>query len=273
MPRKFELLHDISSEGNFFQGSAWALFGFDGGNPVFDKLEQGLAPSVDSFDKASVYLVSSSSVADVRQSIFPGSMAGKTITIGAWFRVPVLTGSGSIQLIMAFKDFLGQFDFKQSLTSISSHQLLRLSHTFSTGFTDSGFGLLLRVTEGNSGDTMSVWRGHAFFDEEFVDVGPQYDFQRLDHKIEDIDISHDGGLRRVFRWGNQWRNKFGVRLINSADHAAVNTWWRSNAELMWFVDCGLEVHSVYVANRDIPINSFILPQSSLYQGVIELETY
>ncbi len=268
MARKYELFDDLTSRGNDFQSSAWSK----NNGLVFSDFEQGLAPSIFSQDLASIYLSNSLNFMEKRQSVFPGSLAGATVTIGGWVRAPVITGSGSFNLILGRKDFMTEFGKTIISTSISSLQLVRFTHTFSIGFTDSGFGIQLRLLEPDSGDAMSIWRGHAFFDPSPINLTPQYDFQRLDDKIEDIDISKTG-KRFVYTWGERWKNRFGVTLVNSSVFAVVNGWWRNNNELLWIVDCGLDVRSVHVSNRDMPISGFVKPHNNLFKGVIELETY
>ncbi len=269
MARKYELFNDLTSHGNDFQSSAW------GKNFItFSAFEQGLATSIFSQDLASIYLVNSNdNNAQKFQAIFPGSLAGKTVTVGGWARFPdVVSGTGHLEMILGEKDLVTNYAVTSLSIPISDYRLFRVTHTFSAGFVDSGFSIIIRLKGSNSGDTFGMWRAHAFFDPSPVTLIPQYDFQRLDDKIEDIDISKTG-KRFVYKWGERWRNRFGVTLVNSSVFAVVNGWWRNNKELMWIVDCGLDVHSVHVSNRDLPISKFVKPHDNLFEGVIELETY
>lgn len=267
MPNKFELFEDVTSRGNDFESAAWANT-----LSTFVGLEQAPFITPNSQDLAYIYSSNSGTTLDLRQTIFVNSLAGKTISVGAWLKAPVLRVGGSIQVFLSTKDFVSGFSNVISSSDLV-HKLLRTTHTFSTGFVDSGYGIILRLSLPNSGDTLSVWRGHSFLaSENDIVIEPEFDYSQRDIKIQDMHITRGGG-RFTYKWGDQFRLKFGQRFVDSQTASFINSWWNENTKLLWVVDCGLQVESVQITNKDLPIGQLILPHDTLYKGSIELETY
>lgn len=264
MPNKFELFQDITSRGNDFQDSAW-----DKQRATFDSLEQGLDLSgINSQDFATVFLADSGKII-FKQSILSDSLAGRTASIGIWARFPVI---GSIRFTIA--DNVDEPLATNTVTTIrNSLDLFRVTHTFSTGYTPNEFRFLFEMLNPNSGDVLSLWRAHAFFNtEDDIQIEPEFNYVRSDEKIQDMHVTRVGN-RFTHKFGDRFRVKFGQKFADSQTASTVNSWWKDNTELFWVADCGLEVRSVHITNKNLPIGQFVLPSDTLHRGSIELETY
>ncbi|KKL99598.1 hypothetical protein LCGC14_1812840, partial [marine sediment metagenome] len=238
---------------------------------------------LNSEDLATMYLVESGTGTTTKsRTVFPipTCLAGATFTIGIWLKALELAeGNGTekkFQLIFTDKTFAANFTtINVTFPPISDYTLVRATHTFSTGFVDSGFGITLKYLSGaqGSGDRLGFWRAHAFLgSEDDIQIEPEYDYVQRDDKIQDMHVTRDGG-QFAYKWGDRFRVKFGQKLVDSHTQAWVNCWWNENEKLLWVVDCGERVESVQITNKNFPIGKFVLPHDTLYMGAIELETY
>ena len=84
-----------------------------------------------------------------------------------------------------------------------------------------------------------------------LDVAPQYDYTEADKKVES---------RHRTRSGNEYVYRFG-------------SWWDSNADLLWMEEGGIEVHSVHLVNKELPIGKPVKPYTDQFRGKIELGSY
>jgi len=106
-----------------------------------------------------------------------------------------------------------------------------------------------------------------------VDVDPEWDLALEDSKIEDQHRALDGS-RYVYKWGRYRRWKVPVSFVDSSFRFHVNTWWLSNAQLLWMDNSGsTDVFSVQIVNDSIPVGGYVKPYTDLFAGVIELETF
>lgn len=81
------------------------------------------------------------------------------------------------------------------------------------------------------------------------------------------------GREYVYKFGEYNRFQFGVMFVDSSFKFTVNTWWSSNADLLFMEESGTQVFSVHITNRDQPVGGFIRPYTDLFKGKLELETY
>lgn len=105
-----------------------------------------------------------------------------------------------------------------------------------------------------------------------VYLEPEYNFKFDDKKIEDKHRSAIG-RQEIFKWGDYDSAKFDVMYVSSGTRTVINSYWDTNAELLFVQSGQLEVRSVHITNKNTPINQFVLPYNNLYQGTIELETF
>jgi hypothetical protein len=105
-----------------------------------------------------------------------------------------------------------------------------------------------------------------------VTLDPEWNFDRSDKKIEDEHRTRSG-RRYVYKWGSHARWKFDVQYVSSSTAAIVNSWFLSNASLLFMESGGTEIFSVQITNADLPFGRFVKPYTSLMLGTIELSTY
>lgn len=105
-----------------------------------------------------------------------------------------------------------------------------------------------------------------------VTLYPEYDFTEDDKKVENR-FRSKSGKEYVYKFGEYRQWKFGVKFVNSESKMAVNTWWNSNADLLWMEENGTEVFSVHITSKSKPIGKLISPYYDLFQGKIELGEY
>lgn len=105
-----------------------------------------------------------------------------------------------------------------------------------------------------------------------VELEPEWGFTTKDKKIENRHRVRSGE-EYVYKWGSYEKVKFKVSYVNSSNKSIVNSWWVSNTELLFTVDSGASVSSVFITNKDTPIGKYNKPYSSLFKGAIELSTY
>jgi len=105
-----------------------------------------------------------------------------------------------------------------------------------------------------------------------VYLEPEYNFKLNDKKIERKHRTPIG-KKDVYKWGDYKSIELDVMYVSSGVREVVNSYWSTNAELLLVQSGQLEVKSVHITNKKIPINTFIQPYNNLSQGTIELETY
>lgn len=105
-----------------------------------------------------------------------------------------------------------------------------------------------------------------------VEVFPEYNYSEKDRKIESRSRTTTGA-EYVYKFGDYKAWKFDVQFVNSSFYAIVNSWWLSNAELLFVKTGDTDVSSVRLSSRTKPISKFVKPHDDLYAGTIELSTY
>ena len=105
-----------------------------------------------------------------------------------------------------------------------------------------------------------------------VSLEPEYSYKDSAVKIENRHRTRDGSQYK-YRWGKYDKIKFTVRYINSETQSVINTWWDTNVRLEWYEEGSIDVRSVYINNKNKPIDMFIRPYYDKFQGTIELEGY
>lgn len=103
-----------------------------------------------------------------------------------------------------------------------------------------------------------------------VTLTPEYDYTDAGAKIEERHRVRDGGQFR-YKFGAYDAFEFGVRYVNSSDMSTLNNWWTSNSSLYFLVNS--DVYAVMISNDAKPINKFVPPYDTLYEGTLRLETY
>lgn len=105
-----------------------------------------------------------------------------------------------------------------------------------------------------------------------VSIEPLYEYSEDDFKIEDSHRVRSGAFYR-YKWGSVRKWKLPFTLVDSSFKSVVNSWFTSNAALLFKSESLSAVYSVYIMNKDLPVGQPVMPYDSLFKGVIELETY
>ena len=105
-----------------------------------------------------------------------------------------------------------------------------------------------------------------------VTVEPEWNYKERDRKIETRNRARSGALY-IYTWAEFKRIKMNVLYVDSSFKSIVNSYWSSNAELLWMEEGSSVVSSVQIVNKELPIGLFIKPYNNLFKGLIELETY
>jgi len=103
-------------------------------------------------------------------------------------------------------------------------------------------------------------------------LNPEYNFKADLRKEESVHRTPDGSMYR-YKWGEYDRWKFGLRWVSENDKYQLNTWYTNNTALLFSVDSGITVNSVYIVNKELPIGEYEKPYMDQYKGTLELETY
>jgi len=106
-----------------------------------------------------------------------------------------------------------------------------------------------------------------------VDIDPTWDFANQDEKVESRHRVRSG-RSYVYRWGGYKKYNVPVSYVNSNFKSIVNSYWDSNADLL-FMEVGnsSSVSSVRIVNGALPVGESVMPYTDQFIGVIELETY
>lgn len=105
-----------------------------------------------------------------------------------------------------------------------------------------------------------------------LSLDPEFSFKQATRKIESRHRSRDAS-EFVYKWGEYDRFSVPVMYVNSETQSIVNSWWSSNADLLFKSESASAVYSVHLVNRELPIGEFIKPYDTLFKGVIELAVY
>lgn len=260
---RFELIHDVLAHGtDFAVSSAWTLTdcvastdqfnGPDGRREGDRVIYSGNNPTLE--QEVSV----SSNIADL------------PVELGVW--VKTLTNVESEGAFLTIFDPSTTQVSSVALTLTESLSLQRLQHVFSDNLTDTSFYVQIGGATSASGDSFDVVRAHCSIGSGNLTIVPETNYQRQDRKIED---DHRGrtGKRYVYKWGEYFHARFGLKFVDSHYYAVINSWWSTNAKLLWIVNTGAEVESVQIINERVPLGEYATPGLTEYEGELEITTY
>jgi len=107
-----------------------------------------------------------------------------------------------------------------------------------------------------------------------VTLTPEYDYDADEKKIQS-DFRTLSGRLYQHKWGDFKSWNFSVKYFGNSDASIVNSWWNTNAELLFFiVEDGsvTETNSVMLTGGR-PFTKYSKPYFDKMDGKIELETY
>jgi len=107
-----------------------------------------------------------------------------------------------------------------------------------------------------------------------VQLYPAWDYSNGDTMTKSQHRTRSGNLYQ-YKWNDYKKISFKASWVNSSTSSIVNSWWSSQAKLIWFVADGatVDVTSVMILNKDAPFQQNVKPYTEYWQGVIELEEY
>jgi len=105
-----------------------------------------------------------------------------------------------------------------------------------------------------------------------VPIDPEYSLTVGAVKLEDKTRTKKGKLYQ-YKWGDYQRWELPVEMVNSSFKFLVNTWWLSNADLVFTQNSFSTFFNVRIVNDDIPISGFVLPHDDLFSGVVVIEEF
>ena len=105
-----------------------------------------------------------------------------------------------------------------------------------------------------------------------LSIEPDWDYVELDKKLEDEHRTRTGG-RYIYKWGSYRQWKLPVSYVDSLFTSVINAWWLGNVQLLFKSESAAAVYSVYITNDTKPISRFTKPYDTLFEGLIELDTY
>lgn len=105
-----------------------------------------------------------------------------------------------------------------------------------------------------------------------VSICPDWNFSKEDEKVQHRHKAVSG-IHEVYKYGDFDARKFDLRYVSSSDAAIINSWWHSNAELLFTNNGYSDVFSCMITNRNIPIGQVIKPYHDQFKGTIELGEY
>lgn len=108
--------------------------------------------------------------------------------------------------------------------------------------------------------------------EDTITIEPEWNYKPDAKKLEKKHRLENGSLYR-YKTGDYESISFSVKYFDSSDAAIVNSWWQSNANLVFFAFSDTQVSSVQLSNNGKPFNKYQEPYDNLMQGTIKLEGY
>lgn len=261
---RFELIHDVLAHGtDFAVSSAWTLVDCVASTDQFNGPDGRTEGDV-------VIYTGDAPTLEQEVPVAAGTIADLNVEFGVWAKTPTSVESEGAFLTI-FDPSTAQVS-SMALTLTESLNLHRLQHVFSDNLSDASFFVQIGGATSASGDNFHLSRAHCAVGSGLLTIIPEKNYERRDEKIQD---DHRGrtGKRYVYKWGEYFHTRFGLKFVNSMDQSVINSWWNSNAKLLWIVDTGSEVESVQIIGDRIPIGQFATPLLSEYEGDLELSTY
>jgi len=107
---------------------------------------------------------------------------------------------------------------------------------------------------------------------DVVTLYPDWDLTIEKKQVRSEKRSQSGYLR-MYKWYDYRRISFKNDWVPASDAALVNSWWDSNANLLFLITSGdfTDVHSVMMINDETPLAQYNKPYNEYYKGKIELE--
>ena len=140
-----------------------------------------------------------------------------------------------------------------------SAQSIRVQHSFFNTTTNDpqGLGRMDDVIFGN-----------------LVQLYPEYDYKGGEIQLRN-QMRTPSGKGYLYKHGDYDKFQFTVNYLSSPDAAIVNSWWNTNAKLLFLITSSdiTEVHSVILMNKDTPFQQFNKPYADKYKGKVLLEGY
>lgn len=106
-----------------------------------------------------------------------------------------------------------------------------------------------------------------------ISFSPEWGMSSPDRKVESKHRTKTGALYR-YKWGDWGEFKFKLDYVNSSDSAIINSWWKSNTELLFIDENDANtLSSVYIMNSSKPLTVNVKPYLEYKKGTINLSTY
>ena len=104
-----------------------------------------------------------------------------------------------------------------------------------------------------------------------VQLYPDFNIKTGRKQIRNEHRSKSGRLR-LYKWGEYHKIKFKLEWVPAADANTINSWWRANTELLWFVTSGTTTitEEVMLLNKETPLNQYSEPYDNLLRGTLLL---
>jgi len=103
---------------------------------------------------------------------------------------------------------------------------------------------------------------------------PEWDYSNGKTMTKSAHRTRTGNLYQ-YKWNDYKQITFKTTWATSATRSIVNSWWSSQAQLIWFVNDGVtvDVTSVMIMNNEAPFKENVKPYVEYWQGTIQLEEY
>lgn len=107
-----------------------------------------------------------------------------------------------------------------------------------------------------------------------VQIYPEYDYKGGEIQLRN-QMRTPSGKGYLYKHGDYEKFQFTVNYLPASSAAIVNSWWDTNAKLLFLITSGdiTEVHSVVIMNKDTPFQQFNKPYADKLKGKVLLEGY
>lgn len=107
-----------------------------------------------------------------------------------------------------------------------------------------------------------------------VQLYPEYDYKGGEIQLRN-QMRTPSGKGYLYKHGDYDKFQFTVNYLPGSSAAIVNSWWDTNAKLLFLITSGTitEVHSVILMNKDTPFQQFNKPYADKLKGKVLLEGY
>ena len=103
-------------------------------------------------------------------------------------------------------------------------------------------------------------------------VYPEWSFRDQESLIQSRHRTQDGSAYH-YLWGKYEKFQLPLRYVNSMGQALINQWWRDGHEVAFTLNSSETVSTVLCrfVNDTKPINRFVQPYQTLFEGMVRLE--